>query len=95
MQYFNKDLYLSAFLMCQGFELTDFYRENSVTTFVFEKTDNLDNAVRAYHSLKSSVEPVRYKDSLKSMKTLVHTINNNYNSKENSNEYTSTRTAKN
>lgn len=85
MQKTFKDFYLSAFLIAGGFELADYFRENGFTTFIFNDSEELSEAVRKYHSLSSSIEPQRYGNAIKSLKTLIHceqisnTKSNNYN----------------
>jgi len=85
MQKTFKDFYLSAFLIADGFELADYFRENGFTTFIFYDSEELSEAVRKYHSLSSSIEPQRYGNAIKSLKTLIHcgqisnSKSNNYN----------------
>lgn len=70
--YSNKDFYASAFLMAEGFELADYFRENGFTTFIFNESEALLEAVRKFHSLSALIEPVRYGNAIKSLKTLIH-----------------------
>ena len=70
--YLNKDFYLSAFLISEGYELIDYFRENGFTTFIFNETESLLEAVRKFHSLSAKTEPVRYGNAIKSLKTLIH-----------------------
>ncbi len=83
--YESKDFYLSAFLIAEGFELHKYFRDNGFTTFIFLDTDDLIEAIRKFHSLKATIEPVRYGNAIKSLKTLIHseqiinTKSNNYN----------------
>ena len=68
----NKDFYLSAYLISEGFELSSHIREGGFTTFVFSETDELLEAVRKFHSLSAVTEPNRYGYAIKSLKTLIH-----------------------
>jgi hypothetical protein len=83
--YANKDFYLSAFLVSEGFELLQYARDNGFTTFIFVETDDLQEAIRKFHSLTAKTEPVRYGNAIKSLKTLIHSEqlsnskSNNYN----------------
>ena len=70
--YANKDFYLSAFLISEGHELLKYSRVNGFTTFVFEETNELLEAMRKFHSLSAQTEPVRYGNAIKSLKTLIH-----------------------
>jgi len=80
-----KDFYLSAFIIAEGYELVEYFRENGFTTFVFNESDDLLEAVRKFHSLIARTEPVRYGNAIKSLKTLIHSEqisnskSNNYN----------------
>ncbi|MFH0734621.1 MAG: DUF5659 domain-containing protein [bacterium] len=83
--YSNKDFYLSAYLVAEGFELIEYSRENGFTTFSFENSNELIEAMRKYHSLSAKTEPVKYGNAIKSLKTLIHSeqisnskSNNNY-----------------
>ncbi len=88
--YANKDFYLSAFLISEGHELLEYSRVNGFTTFVFQETKELLEAMRKFHSLCAQTEPVRYGNAIKSLKTLIHSgqisnsksnINNEHNKK--------------
>ncbi len=48
-------------------------------TFFFENADDLQAAIAAYHDGSLQVEPRKYFDDLKALKTRIHdTIDNNY-----------------
>ena len=68
----NKDFYLSAFLIAEGFELQEYSRENGFTTFRFNESIELLEAIRKFHSLSAVTEPVRFGNAIKSLKTLIH-----------------------
>ena len=70
--YFNKDFYLSAYLISEGFELCSHIREGGFTTFVFNETSELLEAVRKFHTLSAVTEPNKYGYAIKSLKTLIH-----------------------
>jgi hypothetical protein len=83
--YSNKDFYLSAYLVSEGFELLEYSRDQGFTTFTFTETMELQEALRKFHSLSAKTEPVRYGNAIKSLKTLIHSgqlsnsKSNNYN----------------
>jgi hypothetical protein len=83
--YSNRDFYLAAFLISEGYEILLHFRDQGFTTFVFRDNDKLREAVRKFHSLSATTEPVRYGHAIKSLKTLIHseqisnTKSNNYN----------------
>jgi len=93
MTYANKDFYLSAYLVADGFELADYFRENGFTTFIFNESVELSEAVRKYHSLSSSIEPQRYGNAIKSLKTLIKSeqISNSKSNNYNANKYKGTK----
>ena len=68
----NKDFYMSAFLIAEGFELQEYTRENGFTTFIFNESIELLEAIRKFHSLSATTEPVRFGNAIKSLKTLIH-----------------------
>jgi hypothetical protein len=70
--YSNKDFYLSAYLISEGFCLCSHTREFGFTTFVFNETAELLEAVHKFHSLSAVTEPNKYGYAIKSLKTLIH-----------------------
>jgi len=87
--YSNKDFYLSAYLVSEGFELLEYSRDNGFTTFIFVETNDLMEAIRKFHSLSAKTEPVRYGNAIKSLKTLIHSeqISNSKSNNYNANKY--------
>lgn len=77
MSYKTKDFYLSAYLVASGFPIAHFERDSGLTTFAFEQTDRLMKLVREYYADAVSVSPIRYGNSLKNLKCLIHS-NTNY-----------------
>ena len=76
----TQDFYLTAFLSAAGFPIIHFYRNSALTTFAFEENDELLELVREYYADHATVSPVRYGNSLKNLKCLIHS---NYNGKSN------------
>ena len=70
----SKDFYLSAFLIANGFELADHYRDKGFTEFFFNDSEELQNLVRKYYSLKSAIEPVKYSQALRALKGIIHSL---------------------
>lgn len=70
--YTNKDFYLSAYLVAEGFELFSFNREHGLTQFHFEESEKLQKSLKKFFSLAATVEPVKYGNAIKSLKTLIH-----------------------
>ena len=80
--FISKDFYLSSYLMAIGCNLLDNIVDNGVTTFVFEKNDEVKKLVGNYYSLKSKVEPLAYGQAIRTLKSVIHA------SKSNSKSYT-------
>lgn len=73
MQIFeSKDFYLSSFLLCSGCNLVDTPAIHGVTTFMFEENEILNKLIKEFYSLKASVEPTKYANAIKTLKSLLH-----------------------
>jgi len=70
--YSNINFYLSAYLIAEGFELLNYSRDQGYTTFIFEESDALLEAIRTYYSLSAKTEPNKYGNAIKTLKTLIH-----------------------
>ena len=86
-KYQSKDFYLSSFLLCAGCNLIDTPVSNGVTTFTFEEDEILNKLVQEFYSLRASVEPTKYANSIKTLKTILHNSKSNANSGINSNGF--------
>lgn len=75
--YSSKDFYLSSFLMANGCDLLDNVVEDGVTTFVFQKSDEIKKLIGNYYSLKSRVEPMAYSQAIRSLKSILHASKSN------------------
>ena len=80
--YKSKDFYLSSFLLCKGCNLIDAPVSNGVTTFMFEEDEILNNLIKEFYSLKASVEPTKYANAIKTLKSILHASKSNANSEE-------------
>ena len=67
----TRDLYLTAFLITDGFKLIKHEKEKDIF-FFFEKTEKLEIQVAAYYSLQSAVIPKMYANTLKSLKNIIN-----------------------
>ena len=59
-----------------------------MTTFLFESDDKIDNIVADYYSMNATVEPITYSNSVRTLKSIVHsyttsTSNRGYNNESN------------
>ena len=84
----TKDFYLSAFLLTTGHKLLDHSRKNGMTTFLFESDDEIDDIVSDYYSMNQNVEPISYSNSVRTLKSIIHsyttsTSNRGYNNESN------------
>ena len=80
--YESRDFYLSGFLMATGVQLKDWYKTGMTTTFIFNQDDGVDELIQDYYAMKAHVNPVTYGQSLKNLKSIIHSNSNtqpNYN----------------
>jgi hypothetical protein len=68
--FISKDLYLSSYLSSSGCRLISHARIDGVTMFSFARTKELDRLVDAYFSLNASVNPIKYDEAMKALRTL-------------------------
>jgi len=80
-EYKSQDFYLCAFLMAAGVQLRSYYKENRSTVFLFEKDNKLDELIGDFYSMRASVNPVSYGQSIKNLKSIIHS-NTNINSNQ-------------
>jgi len=74
--YSTVDLYLSAFLIAQGFPVIQWNRETGLTDFAFEHSAKLLQLVGEYYSDEAMVSPLQYGNSLKNLKSMIHSKTN-------------------
>jgi hypothetical protein len=70
--YQSRDFYLSGYLLAIQQKLLSHTRENRITTFIFQDTNDLQEAVERYYNMAANVNPVVYGQSLRSLKSLIH-----------------------
>jgi len=71
-QFETKDFYLSAFLLASGFKLRGHTKNAGLTTFEFEETQKLTNAIGTYYGFSSSVEPITFGNAMRTLKSMIH-----------------------
>ncbi len=86
--YKSKDFYLSSYLIANGCNLIDNIVEDEVTTFVFEKNDELKILIGNYYSLKSRVEPMAYGQAIRTLKSVIHASKSNSKTYKQNERYT-------
>ena len=85
--YSNQDFYLSAYLLTTGHKLIEHSRSQGLTTFTFESNDDIDNAVAEYYSMNAAVEPIKFGNSIRSLKSIIHSYTTSTSNRGNKNEY--------
>jgi hypothetical protein len=71
-QYQTKDFYLSAYLIAIGFPLVSAIKNAGLTLFEFNDSEKLNIAVTNFYAFQSSVEPITYGNSIRTLKTIIH-----------------------
>lgn len=74
--YTSQDFYLTAFLVASGHPVVSYDRQRGVTVFEFERTSELSTLVREYYADHATVSPIRYGNSLKNLKSIIHSNTN-------------------
>ena len=85
--YSNEDFYLSAYLLTTGYKLIEHARTKGLTTFTFESTNDIHDAVAEYYSLNAKVEPMKYGNSIRSLKSIIHSYTTSTSNRGNNNEH--------
>ena len=85
--YSNEDFYLSAYLLTTGYRLIEHTRQKGLTTFVFESTNDIHDAVAEYYSMNAKVEPMKYGNSIRSLKSIIHSYSTSTSNRGNRNEH--------
>jgi len=85
--YSNQDFYLSAYLLTTGYKLIEHTRSQGLTTFTFESTNDIHDAVAEYYSMNAKVEPMKYGNSIRTLKSIIHSYSTSTSNRGNSNEY--------
>ena len=75
--YQSRDFYLSGYLLAIQQKLLSHTRENRITTFIFQDTNELHEAVERYYNMSANVNPVVYGQSLRSLKSLIYSNHTN------------------
>jgi hypothetical protein len=74
--YQTKDFYLSAYLIATGFPLVSAIKNAGLTLFEFNDSEKLNIAVTKFYAFQSSVEPITYGNSIRTLKTIIHSNSN-------------------
>lgn len=85
--YSNADFYLSAYLLTKNYKLIEHTRTKGMTTFVFESTNDIQDAVTEYYTMNATVEPMKYGNSIRSLKSIIHSYSSSTSNRGNKNGY--------
>jgi len=85
--YSNEDFYLSAYLLTKNYKLIEHTRTKGLTTFTFESTNDIQNAVAEYYTMNAKVEPMKYGNSIRSLKSIIHSYSTSTSNRGNNNEH--------
>ena len=85
--YSNSDFYLSAYLLTKNYRLVEHNRTQGLTTFIFESNDNIEDAVAEYYSMNAKVEPMKYGNSIRALKSIIHSYTTSTSNRGNRNEH--------
>lgn len=69
-QFISKDLYISSYLYSAGCTLHSHTRIDGITMFSFERTKELEQLLEAYFSMNPSVNPLKYDQAMRTLRTL-------------------------
>ena len=72
----NQDFYASAYLIAKGFPLISHFKERGITTFNFEKSDKILDALESYYFMHSTINTTDYVSAIKNLKAIIHANTN-------------------
>ena len=84
------DFYLASYLVATGIKLQSHNKINGKTVFNFMNDARTQEAIESYYSMSSSVEPISFSNSIKGLKTIVHSYDKadtNINTNSEGNKY--------
>ena len=70
----HKDFYLCAFLLVQNQKLVHTQRSQGYTEFSFWDSAELRKAVNQYYAMEAKVDPLKYSQSIRALKTVIHSL---------------------
>jgi hypothetical protein len=85
--YSNSDFYLSAYLLTKNYKLIEHTRTQGLTTFIFDSKDDIEKTVAEYYSMNATVEPMKYGNSIRALKSIIHSYTTSTSNRGNKNEY--------
>jgi Domain of unknown function (DUF5659) len=82
-----RDFYLAAYLITAGIKLQSHEKTAGGTLFNFTDDSRTNDAMSEYYSLSAAVEPLSFSNSIKALKTIVHSYDLTTKSKSEGNNY--------
>lgn len=74
----NQDFYGSAYLIASGFPLKSHIRNRGITTFNFEQSDKILDAMEAYYTMQSTIKTTAFVSAIKNLKAILHANTHKY-----------------
>jgi len=68
----SNDFYGSAFLIASGIPMRSHFRTGQITTFIFDDSEQVQDLLTDYYSLRASINPATYASALKNLKSIIH-----------------------
>lgn len=68
----TRDFYLAAYLVASGIKLQSHNRYDGSTVFYFTNDNCTQEAMNTYYNMNGMVEPITYANSIKALKSIVH-----------------------
>ena len=70
--YITKDFNLAGYLLSEGYKLIAHPKQNGITMFTFENDGSIAILLSKYYQLDTRVEPIKFGNSLRTLKSLIH-----------------------
>jgi hypothetical protein len=78
-EYITRDFYAAGYLVAKGHKLVSHSKSGGITTFIFNKDENLEGDTYKYYAMQAYVEPISYGNALKSLKSVIHSYDQSAN----------------
>lgn len=67
----SNDFYGSAFLIASGIPMRSHFRTGQITTFIFDDSEQVQDLLTDYYSLRANINPATYASALKNLKSII------------------------
>src|SRR5689334_13782174 len=73
-KYTSRDLPCVAYLLARGIDLDSYsISKGGLAYFTFRQSPELEAEIENYYHMKATINPITYSNSLRSLKTMLHT----------------------